>query len=55
MHLKASWSVVFLFLALFLFGFAAWASAWAAPQNYWHGRLIAAGLFFATLSFLVNS
>lgn len=42
-------SLLFLLLATFCFGFATFAGYRAYP---WHGGLIAAGLFFLTLSFL---
>lgn len=52
--MSAPWKLICLILALVLFGLAAfisWAPAGYAP---WHGRLIAMGLFFATLSFVIS-
>jgi hypothetical protein len=55
MSAQAPWKLVCLILAMLLFGLSAWAASWTAPQDYWNGRFIAAGLFFYTLSILLTS
>jgi len=52
--MTAPWKLICLILALCMFGISAWASGWAAPQDYWHGRFISAGLFFLVLSMIVS-
>jgi hypothetical protein len=46
----ATWRVACLIIAIVLFGLSAWSASWVAPQNYWNGRFVAAGLFFWALS-----
>jgi hypothetical protein len=51
-HNEAPLHLIFVCLALVLFGLAAFAGPWSqAPQEPWYrGKLIAGGLFFWTLS-----
>lgn len=57
MHSSVSPSSICLIVALVLFAISAWSVSWGAPGSpygYWHGRFIAAGLFFGTLSILLK-
>src|ERR1700722_8567 len=56
-HLKgetmnAPWKLICLILALVLFAISAWA--YEPTGGQWHGRFIAAGLFFFTLSMIIS-
>ena len=50
-EMNAPWKLICLILALVLFAISAWSYE---PQGVWYGRFIAAGLFFATLSFIIS-
>jgi hypothetical protein len=56
--MNAPWKLICLVLALLLFGIAAWSASWTVPSPnspvLWWGRFVAAGLFFATLSFIIS-
>jgi hypothetical protein len=57
MNSQVSAGNICLIVALVLFAISAWSVSWGAPgspQGYWHGRFIAAGLFFGTLSLLLK-
>jgi hypothetical protein len=49
--MNAPWKLICLILALVLFAISAWSYE---PQGVWYGRFIAAGLFFATLRFIIS-
>ena len=54
--MNAPWKLICLIVALVSFAFAAF-TAWGpsnAPYAPWHGRLIAIGLFFFTLSYVIS-
>jgi hypothetical protein len=52
--MNAPWKLICLILALCFFGIAAFLGWAGAPYEAWNGRLIALGLFFGTLSFIIS-
>jgi hypothetical protein len=53
--MQAPWKLICLILALVLFFIAGFMGFWTPAANEpWHGRFIAAGLFFWVLSNIVS-